>query len=54
MKGHHDRALDFEGIAKGFNVVGPLVEGPVVRGRAVATTLAALVEVNDLGDIGEW
>ena len=50
---HDDRAVDFERFAKRLDVVGPVVECPAVGSGAVAASLAAMVEVDELGDVGE-
>ncbi len=47
----HDRPLDLERLAEGAHVVGPLGEVPAVGGAAVAAALAAVVQVDDLGDV---
>ncbi len=49
----HDRALDSERLAEGVYVVGPLRERPRLRRAGIAAAVAAMVEIDDLGDIGQ-
>jgi len=49
----HHRLLDAERVAEGAHVVGPLCEVPLLGRAAIAATIAAVVEVDELRDIDE-
>ena len=47
----HDRPLDLQGLAQGFQVIGPLVEVPALRAAAIAAAVAAVIDIDELGDV---
>jgi hypothetical protein len=48
-----DRALDPEHVTEAAHIVDPRVEVPALGPALVASPLAALVEEDELGDVGE-
>jgi hypothetical protein len=49
----HDRVFDAEDVAEGAHVVAPLREIPAFARAVLAPAVAAMVEIVDLGGIGQ-
>jgi len=49
----HDRIDDAERITERAHVVAPLRQIPALPGAILAATVAAVVEIDDLGDVGQ-
>ena len=49
----HDRIDDAERITERAHVVAPLRQIPALPGAILAATVAAMVEIDDLGDVGQ-
>ena len=49
----HDRARDPERIAERVHVVAPLGQGPTLRRAGLATPVAAMIEEDDLRNVGD-
>ena len=49
-RAQHDRIDDAQGVAERAHVVAPLRQGPRLFGTVLAAAVAAMVEVDDLGD----
>ena len=50
-RAQHDRIDDAQGVAERAHVVAPLRQGPGLFGAILAAAIAAMVEVDDLGDL---
>ena len=49
----HDRADDAEGVAESGHVVAPLRQLPAFGGAVLAAAVTPMVQIDDLGDVGQ-
>ena len=49
----HDRIDDTERVAEGANIIAPLRQVPAFSRAILAAPIATVVEIDDLGDIGQ-
>jgi hypothetical protein len=49
----HNGINDAQSVAEGADVVAPLRERPSLRGTVLAASVAAVIEIDDLGDVGQ-
>ena len=49
----HDRVGDAERVAERAHVVAPLRQMPALPGTILASAIAAMIEIDDLRDIGQ-
>ena len=52
-RAEHDRIDDAERVAEGAHVVTPLRQIPALPRAILAAAVAAVVEIDDLGDVGQ-
>ena len=52
-RAEHDRAGDAQHIAERAHVVAPLRQVPAFPGTILASAVAAMIEIDDLGDISQ-
>ena len=50
-RAQHDRIDDAQGVAERAHVVAPLRQVPALPGTVLAAAIAAMVEIDDLGDV---